>query len=111
MASRIKRLYEAVEAERVRDPTRSRTARLIALGREKMAQKLGEEAVEVVICATRGDREQLIPESVDLLYHLVVLWSELGVKPADVWAEMDRREAALGLAGKLPKTPLKVVTS
>jgi phosphoribosyl-ATP pyrophosphohydrolase len=109
MSSRIKRLYEAVEGERSRSPARSKTARLMSLGRDKMAQKLGEEAVEVVICATRGDREQLIPESVDLLYHLVVLWAELGVKPADIWAEMDRREEALGLAEKLPKTMLQVV--
>ena len=109
MSNRIKRLYEAVEEQRARGPARSKTAKLMAHGLEKMAQKLGEEAVEVVICASRGDREQLIPESVDLLYHLVVLWSELGVKPSDVWAEMDRREAALGLAGKLPKTALKVV--
>jgi phosphoribosyl-ATP pyrophosphohydrolase len=109
MSSRIKRLYEAVEEERSRSPARSKTARLMSLGRDKMAQKLGEEAVEVVICATRGDREQMIPESVDLLYHLVVLWAELGVKPADIWAEMDRREEALGLAEKLPKTMLRVV--
>jgi len=109
MSNRIKRLYEAVEEQRSRNPARSRTAKLMALGREKMAQKLGEEAVEVVICAARGDREQLIPESVDLLYHLVVLWNELGVKPSEVWAEMDRREAVLGLAGKLPKTALTVV--
>jgi phosphoribosyl-ATP pyrophosphohydrolase len=109
MSSRIKRLYEAVEEERSRNPARSKTARLMSLGRDKMAQKLGEEAVEVVICATRGDREQMIPESVDLLYHLVVLWAELGVKPADIWAEMDRREEALGLAEKLPKTMLRVV--
>ncbi len=108
MTNRIKRLYDAVEEQRTRAPSSSKTAKLMALGVEKMAQKLGEEAVEVVICATRGDREQLIPESVDLLYHLVVLWNELGVKPSDVWAEMDRREAALGLAEKLPKTPLKV---
>jgi phosphoribosyl-ATP pyrophosphohydrolase len=108
MASRIKRLYDAVQEQRARRPAESRTAKLIALGRDKMVQKLGEEAVEVVICATRGDKEQLVGESVDLLYHLVVVWNELGVKPSDIWAEMDRREATLGLAEKRPKTPLKV---
>jgi phosphoribosyl-ATP pyrophosphohydrolase len=109
MSNRIKRLYAAVEEQRARRPEQSRTAKLIALGRDKMAQKLGEEAVEVVICATRGDKEQLVGESADLLYHLVVLWNEMGVKPAEIWAEMDRREAVLGLAEKRPKSPLRVV--
>lgn len=110
MSNRIKRLYDAVEEQRARKPDESRTAKLMALGRDKMAQKLGEEAVEVVICATRGNKEELVSESVDLLYHLVVIWNELGVKPSDVWAEMDRREAVLGLAEKRPKgSVLRVV--
>jgi phosphoribosyl-ATP pyrophosphohydrolase len=68
-----------------------------------MAQKLAEEATEVVIEAVRGERSAVINESVDLIYNLVVLWSELGITTPEVWAEMDRRQALLGMAEKLPK--------
>ena len=68
-----------------------------------MAQKLAEEATEVVIEAVRGERSAVINESVDLIYNLVVLWSELGITGSEVWTEMDRRQALLGMAEKLPK--------
>ncbi len=68
-----------------------------------MAQKLAEEATEVVIEAVRGERSAVINESVDLLYNLVVLWGELGISASEIWAEMDRRQALLGIAEKLPK--------
>ena len=68
-----------------------------------MAQKLAEEATEVVIDAVRGQRAAVIHESIDLIYNLVVLWSELGITASEVWAEMDRRQALLGMAEKLPK--------
>jgi phosphoribosyl-ATP pyrophosphohydrolase len=73
------------------------------MGDRGMAQKLAEEATEVVIEAVRGERSAVINESVDLIYHLVVLWSELGIAASEVWAEMDRRQAPLGMAEKLPK--------
>lgn len=60
-----------------------------------MAQKLAEEATEVVIEAVRGERSAVVNESVDLLYNLVVLWSELGISASEIWAEMDRRQALL----------------
>ena len=72
-------------------------------GRAKMAKKLAEEAIEVVIDAMNGEREAVVRESADLLYNLVVLWAEAGVRPQDVWAEMARRERLFGLAEKLPK--------
>ena len=68
-----------------------------------MARKLAEEATEVVIEAVRGERSAVINESVDLIYNLVALWSELGITASEVWAEMDRRQALLGMAEKLPK--------
>ena len=68
-----------------------------------MAKKLAEEAVEVVIDAMHGNREDVARESADLIYHLVILWVSAGVKPADVWKEMARRERLLGIAEKLPK--------
>ncbi|MDY0884841.1 phosphoribosyl-ATP diphosphatase [Dongia soli] len=79
----------------------TKTAKLLRKGRLKVAQKVGEEAVEVVIAAIGEDREAVVCESADLLYHLVVLWNETGVTPDDVWNEMRRREKARGLAEKL----------
>jgi phosphoribosyl-ATP pyrophosphohydrolase len=72
-------------------------------GRAKMAKKLAEEAVEVVIDAMHGERSAVVKESADLIYHLVVLWVAAGLCPEDVWAEMARRERLLGIAEKLPK--------
>jgi phosphoribosyl-ATP pyrophosphohydrolase len=80
-----------------------RTARLISSGLPRMAQKVAEEATEIVIEAIRGRRGAVVNESVDLIYNLAVLWSELGIAAAEVWAEMDRRQALLGMAEKLPK--------
>ncbi len=105
MADSVDRLYEAVLELKRGDPSRSRTARLLRAGRAKMAKKLAEEAVEVVIDAMHGDREAVVRESADLIYNLVVLWAASGVKPQDVWAEMKRRERLMGLAEKLPKNP------
>ena len=103
MTDSITRLYQAAYACRNDDPSTSRTARLLRSGRSKMAKKLAEEAIEVVIDAMNGDREAVIRESADLLYNLVVLWAEAGVRPQDVFAEMARRERLFGLAEKLPK--------
>lgn len=103
MGDSVDRLYEAVLALKDADPARSRTARLLRAGRSKMAKKLAEEAIEVVIDAMHGDREAVVRESADLIYNLVVLWTSAGVRPSDVWAEMKRRERLLGLAEKLPK--------
>lgn len=103
MADSIGRLYDAVVGLKKADPASSRTARLIRAGRSKVAKKLGEEAVEVVIDAMQGDREAVVRESADLLYNLVVLWVTTGIHPDDVWSEMKRRERLLGLAEKLPK--------
>jgi phosphoribosyl-ATP pyrophosphohydrolase len=68
-----------------------------------MAKKLAEEAIEVVIDAMNGDREAVARESADLIYNLTVIWAATGLRPQDVWAEMDRRERMLGIAEKLPK--------
>jgi phosphoribosyl-ATP pyrophosphohydrolase len=70
-----------------------------------MAKKLAEEAIEVVIDAVNGNTEAVVRESADLLYNLTVLWASAGVKPEDVWREMERREDMLGIAEKLPKMP------
>ncbi len=100
---RLARLAGAVEAVRAGGQASPRTAKLLGAGVPKMAQKLMEEAAEAAIDAVRQERAGFVNESADLLYNLVVLWSALGVAPDEVWAEMDRREALLGMAEKLPK--------
>lgn len=104
MGDSLDRLYQAILAARQEDPARSRTARLLRSGRGKMAKKLAEEAIEVVIDAMHGDRDAVVRESADLLYNLVVLWASAGVRPEDVWTEMARRERLFGIAEKLPKS-------
>jgi phosphoribosyl-ATP pyrophosphohydrolase len=104
MSDSLERLYEAVIAARDLDPATSRTARLFQRGPSKMAKKLAEEAIEVVIDAVNGKTEAVVRESADLLYNLTVLWASAGVKPEDVWREMERREDMLGIAEKLPKS-------
>src|ERR1051325_3167210 len=96
----LARLWEVIEARRGADPDGSYTAKLFARGRAKIAQKLGEEAVEAVIEGVKGDRAALTGESVDLLYHLFVLWADVGLTPEDIAAELARREGTSGLAEK-----------
>ena len=101
--SQITELETAIAEVRGRRKPSPRTARLISSGLPRMAQKVAEEATEVVIEAVRGRRTAVVMESVDLIYNLAVLWSELGIAASEVWAEMDRRQALLGIAEKLPK--------
>jgi phosphoribosyl-ATP pyrophosphohydrolase len=103
MSDSLDRLHAGVLAARTADSSSSRTARLLRAGRAKMAKKLAEEAIEVIIDAMHGSRDAVVRESADLLYNLVVLWVSAGVQPKDVWREMDRRERLLGIAEKLPK--------
>lgn len=103
MSDSLERLYLAVQAAQHLDPEVSRTARLLSRGPAKAAKKMAEEAIEVVLDAVGGDAEAVVRESADLLYNLAVLWVAVGVKPQDVWAEMERRETLLGIAEKLPK--------
>ena len=103
MTDSLDRLHTAVLAARSADPASSKTARLLRSGRSKMAKKLAEEAVEVVIDAMNGQNDAVVRESADLLYHLVVLWVSAGIDPKDVWAEKARRELLFGIAEKLPK--------
>jgi phosphoribosyl-ATP pyrophosphohydrolase len=96
----LEQLFSVVESRRGGDTSQSYTARLLAKGRTKIAKKTGEEAVEVVIAALAEGREELAAESADLLYHLMVLWASVGIKPRDVWAQLAKREGMSGLAEK-----------
>lgn len=103
-AGEIQLLYE--ELERVSEGTHPRTARLLAAGRSKLAQKLLEEAGEVALEAVRRRPHAVVRESADLVYQLVVLWRGCGIAPDEVWGEMRRRADMLGIAEKLPKTKI-----
>ena len=96
----LDRLWQVIQSRRNADPQTSYTARLFARGRTKIAQKLGEEAVEAVIEGIGENPAALVGESADLLYHLLVLWAAAGVSPADVAAELARRDGISGIAEK-----------
>jgi len=96
----LDRLWSVVMERRDADPNVSHSARLLSRGTGKVAQKFGEEAVECLIEATAGNRTGLIGESADVLYHLIVMWVNAGVRPDEVWAELKRREGVSGIAEK-----------
>lgn len=103
----LDRLWEAVEERRLTGNVEtSHSARLLARGTAKVAQKLGEEAVETVIEAMAGNRAALVCESADLLYHLIVVWVDAGIRPEQVWAELVRREGISGIAEKAARQNL-----
>ena len=96
----LERLYAVIDSRKGADPDTSYTARLFSRGRQQIAKKLGEEAVEAVIEGIRGDRPKLVGESADMLYHLLTLWAANNVKPQAVWNELARREGLSGIAEK-----------
>jgi len=96
----LEELFAIVEERRGGDPQASYVARSFAKGRAKLAQKVGEEAVETVIAAMTGDRDAVIAESADLLFHLTMLWADAGVAPADVFAALDSRRGTSGIDEK-----------
>lgn len=96
----LSRLAATIAARQGADPATSWTAALLAKGPEKCAEKFGEEAIEAVIEAVRGDRDRLTAEAADVLYHLLVMLAARGVTLDDVGAELDRRHGTSGLAEK-----------
>jgi phosphoribosyl-ATP pyrophosphohydrolase len=100
MTSTLSRLEETIQTRRVADPASSYVASLFAKGRPKIAQKLGEEAVETVIAAMAGDKGEVTKEAADLIFHLGVLLADMGLSFTDVMAELDAREGVGGLVEK-----------
>ena len=96
----LDRLFVTVQARKGADPETSYTAKLYSRGTAKIAQKVGEEAVEAILEAVRGDKAALAAESADLLYHLLVLWADLGLDPAEVWSKLGQREGTSGIDEK-----------
>jgi phosphoribosyl-ATP pyrophosphohydrolase len=102
----LDRLWGTVLSRKNSDPALSHSARLLSRGTAKIAQKFGEEAVECLIEAVGGHRTALIGESADVLYHLLVLWVDAGLRPEQVWAELARREGVSGIAEKAARKPI-----
>lgn len=96
----IDRLYTTIAARRNSDPKRSYTAQLMKKGTAQCAKKLGEEGVEAALAAVGGRRKEIVAESADLLFHLLVVWAKCGIKPKAVYDELGRREGQSGLAEK-----------
>lgn len=104
MTHPLDRLYETIASRKDADPGKSYTAKLLATGTERCAKKFGEEAVETVIAAAAGKTNEVITESADVLYHLMVLWASAGVKPADVYETLAAREGRSGLEEKASRS-------
>ena len=100
MRDSLDRLEQTIRARRSADPSSSYVAKLTAKGRAKIAQKLGEEAVETVIAAMADDGGEVVKEGADLLFHLTVLLADMGLSLDDICAELDRREGVSGLTEK-----------
>ncbi|EYD76310.1 Phosphoribosyl-ATP pyrophosphatase [Rubellimicrobium mesophilum DSM 19309] len=96
----LRRLAQTIESRKGADPETSWTAKLLAKGPEKCAQKFGEEAVEAIVEAVKGDREKLVAEAADALYHLLVMCAARDVALSDIEAELERREGRSGIAEK-----------
>ena len=93
----MERVFAVIEQRRTADPKDSYVARMFAKGRKKIAEKVGEEAVETVVAAVDKDPGQVVYESADLLFALMVLWAQMGLKPEQIFAELARREGTSGL--------------
>ncbi|MBO9624236.1 MAG: phosphoribosyl-ATP diphosphatase [Sphingomonas sp.] len=100
MADSLDALEQVIRERRSSDPATSYVAKLTSRGRAKIAQKVGEEAVETVIAAIADDRAGLVGESADLIFHLIVLLADAGLSLDDVRAELARREGVSGLEEK-----------
>ena len=96
----LERVYSVIESRKGEDPTSSYTARLLSQGTPEIARKVGEEAVETITAALAQENKYVVAESADLLFHLLVLWSERGITPEEVWAELIRREGTSGVEEK-----------
>lgn len=99
-AAILDRLYATILSRRGADPASSHTARLFSKGRAKIAQKVGEEAVETALAAVAGTPQEVAGEAADLIFHLLILLADCGLTPADIWAELARREGISGIAEK-----------
>ena len=101
----LDRLIARISLNRFADPATSYVAKMTAKGRAKIAQKVGEEAVETVIAAMGKDRGEIVSEATDLMFHLALLLVDAGLSFDDIRAELERREGVSGLAEKASRKP------
>ena len=98
-------LFASIEARATADPETSWTAKLLAKGPEKCAEKFGEEAIEAIIEAVKDDKTQLTSEAADVLFHLMVMLKSRDVALSDVMDELARRQGQSGLSEKAARDP------
>lgn len=96
----LDQLHAVIVSRRDADPEKSHTASLFARGTDKICEKIGEEATELVIEGVHGRRDGVISESADLVYHMLVLWADQGVDPREVWEALDARRTLSGIEEK-----------
>jgi len=103
----LDKLFKVIESRKGMSPDESYTAKLYKKGRGKIGQKVGEEAVETVIAALSEGPDAVVTESADLLYHLLVLWADVGITPEQVWTELQKREGLSGIVEKKARKQVK----
>lgn len=104
MKDTLDKLTQVIADRKDANPENSYVAKLFKKGRKKIAQKVGEEGVELALAAVGDDREEAISESADLLFHMMILWNHMGIAPDDVVAELERREGISGIDEKKGRT-------
>jgi phosphoribosyl-ATP pyrophosphohydrolase len=101
--TQIHKTYQTILERRASSPDDSYVARLYAKGIEKITQKVGEEAVETAIASIKGNRGEIIAESTDLIFHLLIMLAWHGISPDEIFAEIERREGQSGIMEKLSR--------
>ena len=96
----LERVYSVIESRKGKNPESSYTAHLLSKGMPEIARKIGEEAVETITAALTAENKNIVAESADLLFHLLVLWAEREITPEEVWAELISREGTSGIDEK-----------
>lgn len=100
----LDRLFATIADRKGANPESSYTAKLYSKGTAKIAQKVGEEGVELALAAVQRNRDEVISESADLFYHMFVLWADAGVQPHEIYAKLAEREGLSGLDEKASRT-------
>ena len=96
----LKELYEIIQSRKTANPEKSYCAKLFKKGRRKISQKLGEEAVETIIEAVANNKKETIEESSDLIFHLLILWADMGITPEQIMRELSKRKGVSGIDEK-----------
>lgn len=96
----LDRIYAVIESRKGAEPDSSYVAKMFGRGKRKIAQKVGEESAELIIAAVSEKKKDVVAESADVLFHMMVLWAKLGIDPERVWKELEKREGVSGIEEK-----------